>query len=70
MEISASMGASAHATSQSAQVSRSAQEASESMRGPDNDRDRDDQIAVQSQQSTPAVNAMGETVGQLIDVSA
>ena len=40
------------------------------MRGPDNDSDRDDRIATQSLRSTPAVNAMGESIGQLIDISA
>ena len=69
MEISASMGAAITAP-QSPPVSQSAREASETMRGPDNDADRDDQVAVNSQQSTPAVNAMGETVGQLLNVSA
>ena len=70
MEISASMGAAALNAPQSPPATRSTQEASESMRGPDNDADRDDQVAVNSQQSTPAVNAMGETIGQLLNVSA
>ncbi len=70
MEIASSMSASFHAAAASTQASPSTQEASEPMSGPDNDADRDDQIAVQSANSTPAVNAMGETIGQLIDVSA
>jgi hypothetical protein len=70
MEISASLGASAHVASSSSQVTRMTREANEPMSGPDNDGDRDDQVAVRSAQSTPSVNAMGETVGQLIDISA
>ncbi len=45
-------------------------EANEPAIGPDNDGDRDDQVAVQPKSSTPTVNAMGETIGQLINVSA
>lgn len=70
METASSMSAALHAAISSPQESRPAPEARESMSGPDNDADRDDQIAVRSTDSTPAVNAMGETVGQLIDVSA
>jgi hypothetical protein len=70
MEISASMGASTHASTSASQVNRSAPEAKESMSGPDHDGDRDDRVAVQTPKSTPPVNAMGETVGQIINVSA
>jgi hypothetical protein len=70
MEITSSMGASFHAATPAVQANKSAQESIESMRGPDNDADRDDQITVQSTTSTPSVNAMGETVGQLLDVTA
>jgi hypothetical protein len=70
MEITSSMGASFHTATPAAQASVAAQESSESMRGPDNDADRDDQITVQSTTRTPSVNAMGETVGQLLDVTA
>ncbi len=70
MEITSGMSASFQAAASSTQVSQPTQEASEPMSGPDNDSDRDDQVAVQPANSTPAVNAMGETIGQLIDVSA
>jgi hypothetical protein len=70
MEIASSMSASFQASTPPTQVNQSRPEASEPISGPDNDSDRDDQIAVQSTNSTPAVNAMGQTIGQLIDVSA
>lgn len=70
MTDTSSIGASLHAAISSSQVSRAMPEANEPASGPDNDGDRDDQVAVQPKSSTPAVNAMGETIGQLINVSA
>lgn len=70
MQINASAGAYTQVASPSSQVNRANKETSEPVNGPDNDGDRDDQVTVLSQQSTPSVNALGETVGQLINVSA
>ena len=70
MAITSNMSASFYAAMSSAQMGQSIKEASEPASGRDNDGDRDDQVAVQPANSTPAVNAMGETVGQLINVSA
>jgi hypothetical protein len=70
MVISTGMGTSNIPMNSPAQVRQATQESSEPMRGPDNDRDRDDHISSQSLKSTPAVNAMGESVGQLVDISA
>ncbi|MFN2189424.1 MAG: hypothetical protein ACK2T3_11730 [Candidatus Promineifilaceae bacterium] len=70
MVISTGMGTSAIATNPPMQARQATPEANEPMRGPDNDGDRDDHMASQSIKSTPAVNAMGETIGKLIDISA
>ena len=70
MEITSNMSASLHIATSSSQATQPKQEANEPVSGPDNDADRDDQVAVQPATSTPAVNAMGETIGQIIDVSA
>lgn len=70
MVITSGMGTSNLSAASPAPARQTTQEASEPMGGPDNDSDRDDRIATQSLRRTPAVNAMGESIGQLIDISA
>ena len=70
MVINSSVGAAAQPGFMPTRISGSAREANETARGPDNDGDRDDLGVVRASQSTPSINASGQTVGRIIDMSA
>jgi hypothetical protein len=67
MDIRTQLNLSTYAVAQTTRVRQDSREASEPASGPDRDRDRDDRIQTHATQRAPSVNAMGETVGRIIN---
>ncbi|MEJ2406114.1 MAG: hypothetical protein P8171_17795 [Candidatus Thiodiazotropha sp.] len=67
MDIKPQMNLLAYSVTQTPPVRQDTLEASEPTPGPDNDRDGDDPNRSPTVNRAPAVNAMGETVGRIIN---